>query len=193
MKRAESSKTQAGKKKAYYAAKEAETVEQYDEIKEVIHKNKNRTKDATVAIVQEGIDVAANIAKFFPGTGDIVSAAIKVGNTIAGAGKFVGSKMVDLGKSAFGHRRSKENKKKFRSKYAEHIYDHMAEVSEYLDGEGRIDLNKADPGRVRKVAESYDYAENMLTGMGADMADMVGAKSKGELLEAMSEAFGAGD
>ena len=101
--------------------------------------------------------------------------------------------MVDLGKSAFGHRRSKENKKKFRSKYAEHIYDHMAEVSEYLDGEGKIDLNKADPGRVRKVAESYDYAENMLTGMGADMADMVGAKCKGELLEAMSEAFGAGD
>ena len=193
MKRAESSKTKAGKKKAYYAAKEAETVEQYDEIKEAIHKNKNRTKDATVAIVQEGIDVAANIAKFFPGTGDVVSAAIKVGSTIAGAGKFVGSKMVDLGKSAFGHRRSKENKKKFRSKYAEHIYDHMAEVSEYLDGEGKIDLNKADPSRVRKVAESYDYAENMLTGMGVDMADMVGAKSKGELLEAMSEAFGAGD
>lgn len=193
MKRAEADKATAGKKKEYYAAKEAESIEQYDEIKEVIYKNKNRTKDATIALVQEGIDVAANIAKFFPGTGDIVSAAIKVGNTIASVGKFAGSKTAEIAKSAFGHRRSKENKEIFRNKYAEHIYDHLAEVSEYLDGSGKLDLNKADPGQVSKVAQSYDYAENMLAGMGADMAEMIGAKSKEELLKAMSEAFAAGE
>ncbi len=193
MKGAEASKEEAGKKKAYYAAKEDETVEQYDEIKELIHKNKNQRKDAILALVEEGLDVAANIAKFFPGVGDVVSAAIKVGSTIAKAGKFVGSKIVEWGKSIFGHKRSKENKEKFRNKYAEHIYDHMAEVSEYLDSEGKIDLNQADQGQITKVAESYDYAETMLMGMGADMADMIGAKSKKELLKTMSEAFGAGD
>ena len=98
-----------------------------------------------------------------------------------------------MAKSAFGHRRSKENKEIFRNKYAEHIYDHLAEVSEYLDGFGKLDLNQADPGQVSKVAQSYDYAENMLAGMGADMADMIGAKSKEELLKAMSEAFAAGE
>ena len=88
------------------------------------------------------MDVAANIAKFFPGTGDIVSASIKLGNSIVSGGKFVGSKAFEYGKSVFGHARSKENKKVFRNKYAEHIYDNIAEVSDYLDGEGKIDLNK---------------------------------------------------
>ena len=174
-------------------AKEAESVEQYDELKEVIYKNKNRKKDATIALAQQGVDVAANIAKFFPGTGDIVSASIKLGNSIVSGGKFVGSKAFEYGKSVFGHARSKENKKVFRNKYAEHIYDNIAEVSDYLDGEGKIDLNKADPGSIRKAAESYDYAENMLVGMGADMPALIGAPSKEKLIEAMAEAFGAGE
>lgn len=66
-------------------------MEQYDELKEVIYKNKNKKKDATIALAQQGVDVAANIAKFFPGTGDIVSASIKLGNSIVSGGKFVGS------------------------------------------------------------------------------------------------------
>mgnify|MGYP000305559822 CR=1 FL=1 len=54
----------------------------------------------------------------------------------------------------------------------------MAEVSDYLDGEGKIDLNKADPGSIRKAAESYDYAENMLVGMGADMPALIGLRAR---------------
>lgn len=124
----------------------------------------------TIALAQQGVDVAANICKILPWEPvDIVSASIKLGNSIVSGGKFVGSKAFEYGKSIFGHARSKENKKVFRNKYAEHIYDNMAEVSGYLDGEGKIDLNKADPGSIRKAAESYDYAENMLVGMGADM------------------------
>ena len=191
MRQAADSKKDGGKH-LYYMAKEAESVEQYDELKEVIYKNKNKKKDATIALAQQGVDVAANIAKFFPGTGDIVSASIKLGNSIVSGGKFVGSKAFEYGKSIFGHARSKENKKVFRNKYAEHIYDNMAEVSGYLDGEGQIDLNKADPGSIRKAAESYDYAENMLVGMGADMPELIGAPSKEKLIEAMAEAFGAG-
>lgn len=105
----------------------------------------------------------------------------------------MGSKAFEYGKSVFGHARSKENKKVFRNKYAEHIYDNIAEVSDYLDGEGKIDLNKADPGSIRKAAESYDYAENMLVGMGADMPALIGAPSKEKLIEAMAEAFGTGE
>ena len=181
MRQAADSKKDGGKH-LYYMAKEAESVEQYDELKEVIYKNKNKKKDATIALAQQGVDVAA----------DIVSASIKLGNSIVSGGKFVGSKAFEYGKSIFGHARSKENKKVFRNKYAEHIYDNMAEVSGYLDGEGKIDLNKADPGSIRKAAESYDYAENMLVGMGADMPELIGAPSKEKLIEAMAEAFGAG-
>lgn len=100
------------------------------------------------------MDVAANIAKFFPGTGDIVSASIKLGNSIVSGGKFVGSKAFEYGKSIFGHARSKENKKVFRNKYAEHIYDNMAEVSGYLDGEGKstsIKPIRAASGKRRRV------------------------------------------
>ena len=39
----------------------------------------------------------------------------------------------------------------------------------------------------------YDYAENMLVGMGADMPALIGAPSKEKLIEAMAEAFGAGE
>lgn len=44
---------------------------------------------------------------------------------------------------------------------AEHIYDNMAEVSGYLDGEGKIDLNKADraaTGKRRRVMTTQKYA-----------------------------------
>ncbi|MFR4783265.1 MAG: hypothetical protein ACLUAR_10480 [Pilosibacter sp.] len=60
-------------------------------------------------------------------------------------------------------------------------------------GKERSTLNKADPGSIRKAAESYDYAENMLVGMGADMPALIGAPSKEKLIEAMAEAFGAGE
>jgi len=39
----------------------------------------------------------------------------------------------------------------------------------------------------------HDYAENMLVGMGADMPALIGAPSKEKLIEAMAEAFGAGE
>lgn len=92
-----------------------------------------------------------------------------------------------------GDRRSEENKEVFRNKYAEHIYDNMAEVSQYLDGEGKVDLNKADAGQIRKIAESYDYAENMILGTSANMVSLIDAPSKEDLLDEMSKAFGAGE
>ena len=54
-------------------------------------------------------------------------------------------------------------------------------------------ISSPDPGSIRKAAESYDYAENMLVGMGADMPALIGAPSKEKLIEAMAEAFGAGE
>ena len=97
------------------------------------------------------MDVAANIAKFFPGTGDIVSASIKLGNSIVSGGKFVGSKAFEYGKSIFGHARSKENKKVFRNKYAEHIYDNMAEVWMGKEKSTSIKPIRAASGKRRRV------------------------------------------
>ena len=53
MRQAADSKKDGGKH-LYYMAKEAESVEQYDELKEVIYKNKNKKKDATIALAQQG-------------------------------------------------------------------------------------------------------------------------------------------
>lgn len=55
----------------------------------------------------------------------------------------------------------------------------MAEVSQYLDGEGKVDLNKADAGQIRKIAESYDYAENMILGTSASMVSLIDAAEQG--------------
>ncbi len=184
---------QGSKRHLYYKAKEAESIEQYDEIKEAIHKHKNIRREKIIAIIQQGVDVAANISGFFTGIGTVVSSGIKAGNSVFSAGKTAFSWARNRYKSMSGDRRSEENKEVFRNKYAEHIYDNMAEVSQYLDGEGKVDLNKADAGQIRKIAESYDYAENMILGTSANMVSLIDAPSKEDLLDEMSKAFGAGE
>ena len=184
---------QGSKRHLYYKAKEAESIEQYDEIKEAIHKHKNIRREKVIALIQQGVDVAANISGFFAGIGTAISAGIKGGNSIFGLGKSVFSWGRKIYKNATGDLRSDKNKEVFRNKYAEHIYDNMAEVSQYLDGEGKVDLNKADAGQIRKIAESYDYAENMILGTSASMVSLIDAPSKEDLLDEMSKAFGAGE
>lgn len=173
----------------YYKAKAEEALEQYDEMKEAVNKNKNVKRAAVLDIVTEGIEVVGNIASFFPGVGSIVQAGTKAASATVSTSHKFGSWMVSTWKDKTGNKRSTENKKKFRSKYAAHIYDNMAEVSLYVDADGQRNLEHADEGVVKGVERSYDYAERMLEGMAANMPELIRAKNKAELMEKMSRAF----
>lgn len=182
-------KNAGSKNEEYYTAKTAETIEQYDEMKEAVHKNKNVRSAATISLIQEGVDVVANIASFFPGTGTIVQLGAKAVKSVSSTAHTVGSTVLEWGRSLFKTKRSSKNKKEFRGRYAEHIYDNLAEVAEYMDDSGELSLDSMTPDQAKGLEKSYDYAENMLTTLAADMPALIKAKSKDELLEKMGGAF----
>ena len=70
----------------------------------MIYKNKNKKKDATIALARPaGVDVAANIAKFFPGTGGIVSASrSSLETALSAAESLWEARPLSIGKSVFG-------------------------------------------------------------------------------------------
>lgn len=177
------------KNEEYYKAKTTETVEQYDEMKEVVYKNKNVRSAAIKAIIQEGLSTVGNIASFFSGAGTIIQSGLNAVNSLGNVGYTFGSGVWDKIKSKINSKRSSENKTKFRRKYAEHIYDNLAEVAEYMDENGEFSVDSITPDQAKGLEKSYDYAENMLATLAADMPALIKAKSESELLEKMSSAF----
>ncbi len=176
-------------KKAYYGAKARESQAQYDEMKEASYRSKNIVREAILDIIQEGVSVVENIASFVPGVGTVVKAGAKAVNTGTGLGRKGAAWIHSSWKEFRNNPRSETNKAKFRAKYAENVYSSLADVSQFVNTDGGITIDDTKLDEVKRVEDSYNFAETLLGGVGADMPALINSESKDELLDNMSAMF----
>ena len=179
--------------KEYYQEKEAASMREYDELKEAVYRNKNVRSATVLDMITEGIDVAGNIASFFPGIGTLVQLGATATGAGIKAGHSLGSALYRGVKNLVGADRSDKHKKQFRSKYAQDIYSRMAQVAEYVDETGSWDFSKLNEETIKRVDENYSFAEDMIEGLGSGTSDLIKAKNKNDLLDTLSGSFARGE
>ena len=183
-------------KQEYYKMKSLGMMRDYKALKEASYVNKKRIDAGAIELVHTAVDVAKNIADFFPGLGSLLAKILGMTNVGAKylhkgftAGK---QKWRDAGWVGGDQTKTTAAKEKKRSGMAQAMYDQMLFVGDYMSPVPDSDptFTKLDPETGDQVEKRMDFLNTETSDLGSKFSELLTVGNKTTLLAKMASAFG---